>query len=322
MAHLSKTTTHLLSEDEPFKHERDLEAFIITNPNILAYSKEKPAQGLLPVYVIGRQDSVSILEKDRKGRTDITCLIWVPLAKKYRIWIYELKKEIASSKGVDQLLDYINSFNDKDKKKKLIDKAIDYLSDEETNGQSLIDIYHPIRGALCAQDFEDEVYEKMAEVNSTRIKNGQDKLEAVAISKFHVDDDIFVVVDRVLGTEKKGKTPDLSIRIWEAIKIGKIKEGTILKYDDKYLSLEMKRIKENNPDVFALNVIRKSEKRIVKWQQDGKSYPIKPNKNPMEEWIRKNHPNVDIGFILHDCWFKCFTSADGKSLEDMLGEKK
>jgi hypothetical protein len=49
-----------------------------------------------------------------------------------------------------------------------------------------------IRGALCAQDFSDEVIKKIIE----------EKLVAVKINRFPVDNDVFVLVDPLIGVER------------------------------------------------------------------------------------------------------------------------
>jgi len=266
VAHLTKTSTRFLSEDEPFDHERDLEAFIISNPSILAYSEDRPPNDLLSVYIIGRQDSLQFTEKEtKKGRTDITCLIWDSKEGKYRIWIYELKKGMSESPAhVDQLLEYLNAIGNETNHKKreeFINEAIKWVS------EILIEENYPIRGALCAQDFHESVYQKINDENEKR-KNKEERLEAVKINKFRVGNDIFVVVDRVLGADKPYiKSRDYSLKVCDAVKNGSIKKGTKFFYDKNLLPAELEEIRNENPDeLFTIEITgEKNKNKIVKW---------------------------------------------------------
>lgn len=194
MAYLMKTSTRFLGEQLDFERESYLEGFIFGNPLILASSEDAP-ENLVPVYIIGRQEIYKIRQKH--GITDLTCLIWEPDLEKYEIWIYELKVYSDNINDVKQLTNYleaIESPNNKSHRDNIINRAIEMV------GNDFIDNNAKIRGALCAQAFSDEVMEKIIEENSNR--SSTEKLIAVKIYRFPVDNDVFVLVEPFIGEER------------------------------------------------------------------------------------------------------------------------
>jgi hypothetical protein len=101
-----RTSSSFLGENIDFERESYLEGFIFGNPLVLAVSQDSP-EGLVPVYIIGRQDILKL--EHRTGITDLTCLIWDPNLNKYEIWIFELKVYSNSTDNVQQLTNYIKA---------------------------------------------------------------------------------------------------------------------------------------------------------------------------------------------------------------------
>lgn len=195
MSYLMRTSAQFLGEQIDFKRESYLEGFIFANPLILANSQEAP-ENLIPVYIIGRQEMIKITS-EKRGITDLTCLIWEPDLQKYEIWILEFKVYSNSLNDVKQLNNYLNATdlpNNDAYKAEILDKAIDMV------GPDLIDPKAPFRGSLCAQTFSDEVLKSMLEENSDRSEN--EKLVALRISQFPANNDNFILVERLIGEEK------------------------------------------------------------------------------------------------------------------------
>ena len=195
MAHLIKTSSRFLGEQLDFERESYLEGFIFSNTLILAATADAP-ENLIPVYVIGRQEICKLSER-RHGITDLTCLIWEPDFGRYEIWIYELKVYSSNISDVIQLTDYlkgIESLEHRGYRDDIVLRAVNMV------GSEFVDEHAKIRGALCAQAFSDEVMEKLIEENASRPP--QDKLIAVKVYRFPVDDEVFVFVERVIGEEK------------------------------------------------------------------------------------------------------------------------
>lgn len=195
MSNLIKTSTRLLGKRDDFERESYLEGFIYTNPLILASSEDCP-ENLIPVYIIGRQKMCKI-KKSEKGITDLICLIWDPNMEKYEIWIYELKVKSNNLKDIEQLDGYLNAIESplsKDKREELIKEA------KEIVGEELIEDGAKIRGALCAQAFSEEVISKLIEINSN-LPSNEERL-AVKINRYPVDNDVFVLVDPLIGGEQ------------------------------------------------------------------------------------------------------------------------
>lgn len=195
MAYLMKTSTRFLGEQLDFERESYLEGFIFGNPLILASSEDAP-ENLVPVYIIGRQEIYRI-HRQRYGITDLTCLIWEPNLEKYEIWIYELKVISNDINDVEQLTTYleaIESPENKGKRDNIVNRAIEIV------GNDFIDNKSKMRGALCAQAFSDEVMKKIIEENSN--PSSTEKLAAVKIYRFPVDNDVFVLVEPFIGEER------------------------------------------------------------------------------------------------------------------------
>ncbi|HRT00519.1 MAG TPA: hypothetical protein P5312_10810 [Bacteroidales bacterium] len=196
MAYLMKTSTRLLGAQNDFERESYLEGFISGNPLILSSSEDAP-ENFVSVYIIGRQEICKIYHKQRTGITDLICLIWNPDIEKYQIWVYELKVYSNNTNDVQQLLDYleaIESPKNKDHKDDIINRAKGIVGDD------FLDHNLNIRGALCAQAFSDDVIKKIIEENSSRAN--EEKLLAVKIYRFPVDNDVFVLVEPFIGEER------------------------------------------------------------------------------------------------------------------------
>jgi len=196
MAYLMKTSTRFLGEQIDFERESYLEGFISGNPRILASSEDAP-ENLISVYIIGRQEICKIYHKQKTGITDLICLIWDPDLEKYQIWVYELKVNSNNTADVEQLLDYleaIESPENKDHRDAIVNRAKGIV------GNDFLDLNLRIRGALCAQAFSDEVMKKIIEVNSNR--EYEEKLLAVKIYQFPVDNEVFVLVEPFIGEER------------------------------------------------------------------------------------------------------------------------
>lgn len=194
MAYLMRTSSSFLGENIDFERESYLEGFIFGNPLVLAVSQDSP-EGLVPVYIIGRQDILKL--KHRTGITDLTCLIWDPNINKYEIWIFELKVYSNSADNVKQLTNYIKSVEkdrNKDYRFDIIQRAINMV------GEKFIDPKSEIRGALCAQSFSDEVLHNILEENSSRSE--ENKIVAVKIFRFPSDNENFIFVERLVGEEQ------------------------------------------------------------------------------------------------------------------------
>lgn len=198
MSYLMKTSTKFLGELTPFKRESFMEGFIASNPRILSPSSEEDApEGLVPVYIIGRQEMCELVKKGDKGITDLVSLIWDPLLEKYQVWIYELKVNSSNINDVQQLLDYleaIDSPENKILKDDILSRARGIVGDK------CLDTPLKIRGALCAEDFSDEVMKKILDANLSRGK--EDKLLAVEIQRFNVRDEDYVVVQPFIGEDE------------------------------------------------------------------------------------------------------------------------
>ncbi|MFH1561791.1 MAG: hypothetical protein ABIF11_00015 [Nitrospirota bacterium] len=195
MAYLMKTSTRFLGELRDFERESYLEGFIFGNPLILSSSEDAPEK-LVPVYITGRQEICKI-DGQRRGITDLTCLIWEPDLEKYEIWIYELKINSDNIKDVKQLIDYLKAIElpeNKNHRDNIVNKAIEMV------GKGFIDNNSKIRGALCAQAFSDEVMKKIIEENLNRPST--EKLIAMKIYRFPVDNDVFVLVEPFIGEER------------------------------------------------------------------------------------------------------------------------
>ncbi len=67
-------------------------------------------------------------------------------------------------------------------------------------GEKLIDSNVKIRGALCAQSFSGDVLKDILDINSTR--GDIDKIVAVKIYRFPVNNDSFIFVERLVWEEK------------------------------------------------------------------------------------------------------------------------
>lgn len=185
-----RISSKFLGEQLDFERESYLEGFIFGNPLILATSQDAP-ENLVPVYIIGRQE-ICKLDKSKRGITDLICLIWEPNLEKYEIWIYELKVYSSSEDDVKQLEDYLNAIEtNKDHINEIIERAKEMVGNEFV-------INPNIRGALCAQSFSDNVMNKILEVNESR----NEKIVAVRIYRFPIDNDVFVLVERLIGEEK------------------------------------------------------------------------------------------------------------------------
>lgn len=197
MAYLMKTTTQFLGTESDFKRESHLEGFIVSNPNILSSTEDAP-EDYNPVYIIGRQFSVDIIDRPPKNEpriTDLVCLIWDPDVEKYEIWIYELKTYSQSAKDVEQLVMYLEKIDapeNKKRREKLIKDAQEFIDE--------MPLADKIRGALLAQAFKDEVIKKIIEENKKR--RNEDKLLAVKITRFPIDNDVYVMVDQIVGIER------------------------------------------------------------------------------------------------------------------------
>lgn len=196
MAYLMKTSTRLLGEQIDFERESYLEGFISGNPLILSSSEDAP-ENLVSVYIIGRQEICKIYHKQKTGITDLICLIWDPDLAKYQIWVYELKVYSNNIDDVQQLLDYleaIESPKNKDHREDIINRAKGIVGNGFLGGNL------KIRGALCAQAFSDDVMKKIIEENLNR--TNEEKLLAVKIYRFPVDNDVFVLVEPFIGEER------------------------------------------------------------------------------------------------------------------------
>jgi hypothetical protein len=228
MPYLMRTSSSFLGENIDFERESYLEGFIFGNPLVLAVSQDSP-EGLVPVYIIGRQDILKL--EHRTGITDLTCLIWDPNLNKYEIWIFELKVYSNSTDNVQQLTNYI----------KAVEKDInsDYRADiiqraKNMVGEKFINPKAEIRGALCAQSFSDEVLHNILEENSSRSE--ENKIVAVKIFRFPSDNENFIFVEKLVGEEKsttggprnyyedipKWKLPKLEKELYELLKNRKI----------------------------------------------------------------------------------------------------
>lgn len=213
MAYLMRTSSMFLGENIDFKRESYLEGFIFGNPLVLAASQDSP-EGLIPVYIIGRQDTVKLLKS--VGYTDLTCLIWEPNINKYEIWIFELKAHSNSNVDVKQLNKYLKAVEDTTNKKykeDLVETAINIV------GESFIDPDSRIRGALCAQSFSDDVLHDILDLNSKRENN--DKIMAIKIYTFPVEHENFILVERLVGEERSstGGTSVYDIPNWPLEKL-------------------------------------------------------------------------------------------------------
>ncbi|MGV9206192.1 MAG: hypothetical protein ACOC44_19480 [Promethearchaeia archaeon] len=193
MGNLFRATTKFLTELEDFERESYLEGFLYSNSLVLSQSEESP-EGLLPVYILGRQKMVNTL--DKTGITDLICLIWNSAIEKYEIWIYELKVIAEKNEDVDQLVKYLNIVNKPNNLKfnEILDNAKNFLEDDLISDKE-------IRGALCAQKFSDNVLDQLIEVNKGQNTQISKKLVAVKINRYPVDNNIFVVVEPIIAAE-------------------------------------------------------------------------------------------------------------------------
>lgn len=137
---------------------------------------------------------INLLEEKRIA--DLICLIWDNDLGKYQIWVYELKIKSRHVEDVQQLLKYIDAFENPanvDHKKELIERA------KRLVGEYLIDD-PKIRGALCAQDFTDDVMGEIIKKNATRV--GEKKILAVKINRFPGKiGQTFVLVEPLIGED-------------------------------------------------------------------------------------------------------------------------
>lgn len=194
MAYLMRTSSMFLGENIDFDRESYLEGFIFGNPLVLAVSQDSP-EGLIPVYIIGRQDTFKLQRK--RGITDLTCLIWDPNLNAYEIWIFELKVYSNSTDNVKQLSEYLDAVENErniDYRDEIIQRAINMV------GKKFINPKSKIRGALCAQSFSDDVLQDILEKNSNQFET--EKIVAMKIYTFPVDNDNFIFVERLVGEEK------------------------------------------------------------------------------------------------------------------------
>ncbi len=189
-----RTSSLFLGENIDFDRESYLEGFIFGNPLVLAVSQDSP-EGLIPVYIIGRQDIVKL--QGRKGITDLTCLIWDPNLNNYEIWIFELKVYSNDIGNVKQLTEYLDAVKDESNVKyhnELVERARNMV------GEKFINPNNKIRGALCAQSFSDDVLQEIIEENDSRSED--ERILAVKIYRFPVDNENFIFVERLVGEEK------------------------------------------------------------------------------------------------------------------------
>lgn len=189
-----RTSSSFLGENIDFERESYLEGFIFGNPLVLAVSQDSP-EGLVPVYIIGRQDILKLEHK--KGITDLTCLIWDPNLNKYEIWIFELKVYSNSVENVKQLINYLKAVEkgvNRNYKSDIIERAINMVGEKFINPRS------EIRGALCAQSFSDEVLHTILDKNSSRSE--ENKIVAVKIFRFPSNNENFIFVERLVGEDK------------------------------------------------------------------------------------------------------------------------
>lgn len=109
--------------------------------------------------------------------------------------VYELKTYSNNTNDIQQLLDYleaIESSKNRDHREDIITRATDMV------GEGLLDT--KIKGAICSQAFSDEVIKKIIEINSKR--TNEEKILAVKIYRFPVDNEVFVLVETIVGEEK------------------------------------------------------------------------------------------------------------------------
>jgi hypothetical protein len=234
MAYLMRTSSSFLGENIDFERESYLEGFIFGNPMVLSVSQDSP-EGLVPVYIIGRQDIIKLEHKT--GITDLTCLIWDPNLNKYEIWIFELKVYANSIDNVNQLTGYLEGVKYHDNEKyrdEIFQRAIDMV------GENYVDIKSEIRGALCAQSFSDDVLQKILEENTSR--KDENNIVAVKIFTFPVDNENFVYVERLVGEEKSSTGGPMNyydlIPCWQPSKL------------EEELLILLKQRKENNRERF------------------------------------------------------------------------
>ncbi|AUB57479.1 MULTISPECIES: hypothetical protein [Methanobacterium] len=272
MAYLMRTSSSFLGENIDFERESYLEGFIFGNPLVLAVSQDSP-EGLVPVYIIGRQDMLRL--KLRSGITDLTCLIWDPNINKYEIWIFELKVYSNSTDNVKQLTSYIDAVEkdiNNEYRADLIQRAKNMV------GEKFINPKAKIRGALCAQSFSDEVLHDILEENSNR--NEEEKIVAVKIFRFPADNENFIFVERIVGEEKSTtggpRNYYADIPHWELPKL------------EKELYKLLKNRKINNPGRFE------QLKVFLQFFVDDPSCRVS-QQELREKWEEKGLPGKDQG---------------------------
>lgn len=272
MAYLMRTSSSFLGENIDFERESYLEGFIFGNPLVLAVSQDSP-EGLVPVYIIGRQDILKL--KETAGITDLTCLIWDPNINKYEIWIFELKVYSNSVDNVKQLTNYIDTVEkdiNKDYRSDIIRRAINMV------GEKFVDSKSEIRGALCAQSFSDEVLHNILEENSSRSE--ENKIVAVKIFRFPSNNENFIFVERLVGEEQSAtggpRNYYSDIPKWEPNKL------------EKELYKLLKNRKLNSPQRF------RQLKVFLKFFVDDPSCKVSQQKL-REKWEDKGLPGKDQG---------------------------
>jgi len=197
MSYLMRVSSKLLGTRKDFERESYLEGFIYSNPGLLS-GTDDPPEDLMRVYILGRQEMCKIWDEDktRKGITDLICLIWNPDLEKYLIWIYELKVNSSNIDDVRQLLEYLDAIElpeNRNHKDDIIRRA------QETVGKEFVVQDQKIRGALCSHDFNDAVMGEI--INNNISRPYDDKILAVKICRFPVGDEVFVMVECLIGED-------------------------------------------------------------------------------------------------------------------------
>lgn len=208
-----RTSTQLLGKRHDFERESYLEGYISSNPIILSPIKNAP-DDMLPVYIIGRQEICKIVKGDKKrGITDLICLIWDDEIYKFQIWIYELKTKSINTKDVQQIQDYLTNINqpvNAELKEDIVKRAKKWVVNDEYLEIS------KIRGALCSQDFSDEVLGKI--ITENRSRGSGEKILAIRIQRFPVGKEVFVLVEPVIGDNK---SKEKSSGLWH-VNVGEV----------------------------------------------------------------------------------------------------
>ncbi len=199
MSKLYHAATHLLGEIYHFERESYLEEFLFGHPLVLAASEDAP-EGLLPVYIIARQQYVRLMKSSTKGITDLICLSWNPDRNRYNIYIYELKTHSVATQDVQQMTRYLDAYrspHNRAAREEMIQRANDWV------GSEYFDPGQPFYGAILAQTFSEEVVAKLIEANEER--PAEEKIIAVKLSRFPVDNEFYVVVETLFSPDEGGK---------------------------------------------------------------------------------------------------------------------